>query len=558
MLLKTKNRFRKTHFSDVSLIVQGKTCEFNNEIITAKFNQEACIELFKINNVNLTNNLNHNRSFYLDCNGGAFRFLPDELIIIENNNKIAHICYKQKSFNNLDTEYHILMNNETAGIYSFIKITNNTDQQIILSELRLVYRFDPTLMKKAFNGLIKGILPLYKDLYKLPKIQDETWQLINGNYYTKYDFAGYVRNSNYYGLYNNNYGVWIINGNHEYYSGGPLKQDLLVHQDSLMLNYLTSSHFGTPNIIIPTGWSKLYGPWLIYVNKFNNEEEMILDLNTQANIEKNKIPYNWTNDSLYPLDRRTLKGRIIDNIKATVVIHSSLEEEFDKQTLGYSYFTNTDENGYFQINNIRPNDYKINIYPISGYNCEVLLTSTVSLLKDDKDLGEFNILTEEPNIIWAISQTNRKSNNFKFCDNNRNYIWQLLTNKELNLLINNNNIDNQLYYAQTKQGTWIIKFNDKNNSKNRILRIGIAATSNSSISKSTIPHLQILFNNTEIYNQSYINDKTIYRSALNSGNYKYILLTINSSLIIEGLNQMSLVLKGGAFMYDCMNYSYSN
>lgn len=552
---KKKTKVLTPQATDVSLIVKGKSCEFNNGLIHLKFNEEAYIDYLNINSVNLVDNLGGNKSFYLDANGGAFRFLPESLIIKDNNENIAHVYYSQNNFHGLYVEYHIIMVKNISGIYTYIKVKNNTSQNIELSELRLVYRFNPNLMKSAFNGLIKKDLPTYKNLEKHPKIQDETWQLTDGTYYTKYDLAGYIRDTNYYGVYSPLYGAWIINSSHEYYSGGPLKQDLLVHQDSLMLNYLTSSHFGTPNLMCKPNWNKSYGPWLVYINNFQNEDNMFSDLSLQAYKEKNTWPYTWLKDDLYPLTRYSLTGRIKDNINATIVLTSSLEEEFDKQTLGYSYNTTSDENGFFSINNIRPSDYRLSVYPISGYNCEALLTNTVSLLNNNQDLGDFNILPEDTNIIWALSQTDRKSDSFKLSDENRNYVWQLHSPKNINFVVNESDPKEDWYYAQTKIGKWCVVFNDTPSTIKRILRVAFAATSSSSISRSTVPHLQILFNEKEIFNKTYDNDKTIYRSALNSGNFNYIKIDIDANDIIEGKNVITFSLIGGAIMYDSVIYS---
>jgi rhamnogalacturonan endolyase len=69
------------------------------------------------------------------------------------------------------------------------------------------------------------------------------------------------------GVYGERHGVWLITSSHEYFNGGPIKQELMVHVetntgDGVVLNMLSASHFGTPSVKIPSG--KIYGP-LAYV-----------------------------------------------------------------------------------------------------------------------------------------------------------------------------------------------------------------------------------------------------------------------------------------------------
>lgn len=179
------------------------------------------------------------------------------------------------------------------------------------------------------------------------------------------------------------FGAWIVSASREYHSGGPLKQELLVHQDSLMLNYFHSSHFGTPNQFAPPGWSKFYGPVLIYLNT-GSDEEILADVAQQAEIERSKWPYTWVEEAEYPLERGNVSGNVTGQTKAMVVVYDSLEEEFDLQTLGYLYHTETDEDGSFTIENIRPGDYQVVAYPLAGQGSENLARQNVTINANGK------------------------------------------------------------------------------------------------------------------------------------------------------------------------------
>lgn len=104
------------------------------------------------------------------------------------------------------------------------------------------------------------------------------------------------------GVYGNGYGAFVISPSREYHAGGPLKQDLLVHQDSLIANYFVSSHFGTSGLTASSGWTHIYGPWLLYFNT-GSDSAILSDVASQANTEKSKWPYSFVGDSEYPTSR---------------------------------------------------------------------------------------------------------------------------------------------------------------------------------------------------------------------------------------------------------------
>ncbi len=558
MLTKIINKYE-----NIKLEINKLNCYISNGFLKIFINKDACVYKLFIDNENIVNNLNGKKTFYLDWNGGKFIFTPNDLFVIKYSNNIAHIMYSMFLYDKLEIQYHIILRKKISGLYNYIIIKNNNlYKSYIFSELRTVYRFDYFIMNMLYNGNLIQKSYLYSYLKNRSLIQDETWQLEDGSYYSKYDLAGYIRDIKFYGVYGNEYGAWIMNFSHEYFSGGPLKQDLLVHQDSLMLNYLNSTHFGTKELVIPKyKWSKMYGPWLIYFNK-GKYINLISDAKIFYNKEKNNWPFKWLKDKNYDLSRKTLKGQLNlkNNNKYKIILTSSLYEKFDFQTLGYLYHTDSSKEGNFIIKNIRSNKYILYIYPISGYNCSFLLKKYVDLSKDNICLNSINIddNINKKNLIWSIGTTNRKSINFKFSNKNRNYIWHNLVPNNINFFINKNYIKNNWYYAQTKIGNWNILYYEKYlNKMDRILNIGISAVSLNILEKNiSKPLLKIYFNNILLKNLSYDNDKSIYRGALQSGNYYSEKIIIPYKLIINKINIISLKLISGAFMYDSINLSY--
>ncbi len=546
--------YNNNNFSSVKLEVNGLSATISNSFLSVFFDDKACVYKLIIFGKNIVNNLNGKKTFCLDWDGGKGEFKPNNLNIVEYSDLIAHIYYEHKLNNYIFIEYHFIVRKYISGIYSYVNIVNNGFDSFSFSELRTVYRFDNSIMDRLNNGIIDMKSYLYSYLKNLPLIQDETWQLEDGSYYSKYDLSGYIRETDFYGVYGNGFGSWLVNFTHEYYSGGPLKQDLLVHQDSLMLNYLTSTHFGTPTLIVPKYWNKQYGPWLIYFNKGNN---LFLDTKNFYNEEKKNWPFLWIKDKNYQFNRKEVKGKIKSNFDYTVVLSSSLNEYFDKQTLGYLYHTNINKNNEFYFKNVRPGKYNINIYPINGYDCNFKWQETIDIYYD-RDIGIINLIEKEitqSNVIWSIGETNRRSDIFRFSLENRNYVWHTLVPKNLDFYIGKSLLYKDWYFCQASNGIWNIHFLDINDKKDRILNIGISGASNN-ILENTSPNLEVYLNKTLLKKFSYINDKSIYRCSLQSGIFHSEKIYIYHNFILNGLNIISLKLVGGSIMYDSINLCY--
>ncbi len=556
MISFTMNSYNSV-FTDVKLDISGLLVKISNGFLSLSFNKEASLSSLKIYGKSIIENLYGKKTFYLDWNGGKFIFIPEGVSLVNYSHDYVHIFYYQYIFKKFKIELHYIVRKFTSGLYSYVNIINNGSESYKFSELRLVYRFDPKLMNRLNNQLIDMKSYSYVFLKNSSLIQDETWQLNDGSYYSKYDLAGFVRDIEYYGVYGNGYGAWLINSTCEYYSGGPLKQDLLVHQDSLMLNYLTSTHFGTPELVIPPFFgSKMYGPWLIYFNLGKNCD-ILSNVNSFIQNEKLNFPYTWLKDTNFPIKRSYLKGKINSFNRYKIVIFSSIQEKFDTQTLGYLYYTDTVYDGSFSIKNIRPNIYMMNIYPISGYDCNFKWEKIIDL-NNNYDIGNIDIKDSIKDTIWSIGETNRKSINSRFNLENRNYVWHTLVPKNLDFYIGKSNLLENWFYSQSKKGTWRIHFFDIFDNVDRILNIGVSGASSNIIDHTSKIYLEIYLNDFLLKKCFYDNDKSIYRGALDSGNYHSEKILIPYDNVLTGLNILSLNLINGSLIYDCINLCYQN
>ncbi|XP_033222743.1 rhamnogalacturonate lyase-like [Belonocnema kinseyi] len=536
--------FGKETSTPVSLVTNGLTAKLDNGLIEVSFRRSGVISSLIKNGNNLV--ANTEVSGYFDWNSRRnHRFSPSRLDVITKSPQHVHIMYSQDVRGFLKLEYHIIMEQGISGIYTYVKATNKNKKPSKLKEMRLIYVFNPKIMYQISNGVQEGTPPTEKELRKLPMIWDATWKLPNGTVYSKYDYAGYVRNTSYHGAFGNGFGAWVVSASHEYYSGGPLKQDLLVHQGPLVANYMAGMHFGTPALNAPHGWTKVYGPWLVYFNE-GSDDQVKLDAFRQATVEQSLWPYKWMNDKEYPQKRATLQGKVTSSARSMVVISSSLKEDFDKQTLGYSYFTETDKTGFFELNKISPGTYKLTAYPIEGYGigCQAEKVITIREGMNEASL-ELPVPTQ---VMWSIGETNRRSDTYRYSNERRSYVLQSLTPEDLEFEIGKSSILNDWYYAQTKKGNWNIKYYDTPDQKNRKLRIGLAATSFNVT-------LIVSVNGRQMKQCEYENDSAIYRCATQSGNFHSEAIAIPANQVVAGENVIQLTLRSGSVMYDSINFS---
>jgi rhamnogalacturonan endolyase len=117
-----------------------------------------------------------------------------------------------------------------------------------------------------------------------------------------------------------NIGFFLLNPSMEYISGGPTKVEFLGHRDTnrvaapCVLNYWRSSHYGGARVDIAANeaWTKVVGPFFLYVNSGPNPQAMYDDARAQQKKEAGKWPYDWVDGVDYPKakERSTVKGQI--------------------------------------------------------------------------------------------------------------------------------------------------------------------------------------------------------------------------------------------------------
>lgn len=552
--------------------VDGLNVELNNSVIDLKLHGNGtAIYLSKNGGPNLVENvIKRKLTFYCDYHPAGqpdLPFLASQVKVYTNNENEAHIAYIDDK-SPLAVEYHYRMTKGDSGLYSYVVARNNTGKVYPVGEFRTVYRIDMDKLPNAYNAYRQAPMPSSDHMKQFKKLQDETYDMddglkyTNSTIYSKYDFAGYYKDNPLWGTYGNGKGFWYIPVSTEAYPGGPMKQDLLVHYDGIILNYMMGAHFGTGVTNIPAQWTKMYGPWYLYINDGTSDEDVIFDARRRAASEARQWPYAWVqeDEALYPKQRGSVKGQlhlsnggIVDHAQVILakpgvdIVHDSLD---------YIFSADTDGSGHFQIDKIRPGTYELTAYMQGGYSGDV----TTELKKGSitvepgktTDLGTVEWNVPNRKTIWQLGTADRKACEFKYGGELRNHMWSLMLPDDVDFTIGKSNESEDWYYAQEGMGSYNINFNmDKVDAKAYHLTVCLAGFT----AKGNNRAFDIILNGKVLKTCSYPNDQTVYRSGNTSGTYHQEDFDIPASEIHPGKNTVTFRDKDGIILYDSVIFS---
>jgi rhamnogalacturonan endolyase len=355
------------------------------------------------------------------------------------------------------------------------------------------------------------------------------------------------------GHYGHGFGIFYMPISTEYYGGGPLKQELIIHQDALILNYIQGEHYGAGNLNFPATYEKLFGPWLVYVAAGADNDAVIAEAKQAAAAEQAKWPYQWMNEPLYPTKRADVTGvlKVADGRSAAkaMVVLGGPNPDIYVQKGGFMFYAQADESGKFTLKNVRPGTYSLFAYATQGTISQQLKQDNIVVGTDPVDLGT---VTWTPpkynNLLWQIGKSDRMAGEFKFGDQPRNIKWIGMVPADLTFTIGQSKDADDWYFAQGKVGNWDVNFDVHNAYQgNAHLTVAIAGVANN-------PKVTVLVNDQPIKNLSYGNDASLYRSAMRSARFYLEDISFPANQLKMGQNtirfKMTAVGKNGGIMYD--------
>ena len=551
---------------ELTMTVSGMNTTMTNTIGTRKI-------IAKINGNGRVSSLTIGGTELLASNGIYFDYTtkngnqglsPSKVTIIKNTADYCEVLYSSTSDNTI-WQQGFIMRKGVQRLYTYVIATGTaTSASEPILEARVCTRTAETLLHGYVDYRMNGRIPSNSEMAEAEKeentIQDATYRLADGSIYTKYNWANYIERDTLHGLNNGQYhGIYNIPVSYEWLNGGCDRQELTVHATSkspITIQMLQGEHFGGQAMVLNEGEKKLYGPFAICPTYSTNP---VTYARNQAIAEAEEWPYQWFENELYPRERGTVKGHLnVTTGQRNDSVRIILAQEKGKEPIemmhGYQFWTLTDENGNFEIKNVRPDTYNLFAYAKAGEVTDMLEMDDIAVVAGDNNLGEVKWTPKKyTQMLWMIGQNDRRNYEFRMADTIRQYgLWELVP-QNLTYTIGQSDPKKDWYYAQTmKGGTWTIKFNLAERPAGRVYLTTSLAGCSGSGSQLTVK----VNGTTRATWKPGINDACIYRSAVNSGRH-YVITTdfINTGLKV-GDNTISFTYSGGGskdgIMYDCI------
>lgn len=548
-------------------LAANRTATLSNGLITVSIDADGSVKGITSGSGNL---ITASRS----AERGYFSFVTDKtsyaeldakkVDVVRQTDDIVELRYSNTSrLQQWSVGY--IMRRGVSGLYTYaiLRNTQNGSQRDNrLNEARIVWRVNPDIFNYAWvSDSRHGTMPSPSQMKNyVEEVQDATYRLTDGSVYTKYDWASFVRDDQLHGLMGATDGIWLITPSAEWINGGVQKQELTVHATDttpLILQMFHSMHLGADAADFGNNQQKLYGPGLIYVNSGSSREAMAADAKRQAAEEVASWPYAWFSCDLYPQQRATVSGRIrlrtdLRASKMQVVLAEPGANPMAQGT-GYQFWTETDGDGRFTIPNVRPGSYAVHAYALDGEATGRLETPAFDIVAGNNDVGDIAWNPDKyAETLWRIGEADHTTQGFCLSDHVRQYGLWTEPPADLTYTVGSSNPSNSWYYAQSKQGTWSIKFNtDKTFSSPLHLTIATAGMAGK-------VKIEVKMNSTVLKSIQYGNDASVYRSAVLGGRDSVVVLEVPASAMKRGANTLNLKLWNmpsnglGGVMYDCI------
>jgi rhamnogalacturonan endolyase len=233
----------------------------------------------------------------------------------------------------LDVDIHYFLIQGASGFYASAILSHPASYPDNPGgEFRMVGYLNPTFSWLSVDAQRNRLMPLASTasvaVSGAPKeFQLWTAGIQQGQYDCKYGYSADLCDESAWGWSSpaNNLGVWMTAPSREYYNGGPMKRELMCHDDEggvgpVLLQMVNGMHYtmgSDTDIKAGESFSKTFGPWLVYANSVpagttNAPAALFADAQARGLAEQSLWPYAWwTNAAYVPASGRgTVTGTI--------------------------------------------------------------------------------------------------------------------------------------------------------------------------------------------------------------------------------------------------------
>jgi len=503
-------------------------------------------------------------------------------IVVSNGPDMAEIKFTDPDFIHfLSAEMHVVMRRGVPGVYEYLVMKHSTQQPAgSVGQLRWVFRGDASLLTHAYasstkqgqmvpNAAFEGSRMIADATFRLTDdvaqniYKEPTGHTFDGaSVYSKYDWTDYAENHVVNGFSTDTQGIFMVQPSMEYYNGGPTKGILTVHNGPVAILEFLGGHFLIRNNISihPTegqDWQQIIGPWLVYLNQGANPDALWRDAFERGQKEKAAWPYDWVkeDETLYPRQRGTISGTLtVPNQKAAnaLIVLASPDGDWQTQTMGYEFWTRADARGHFSLPKVRPGSYAL-YASVPGLVGEAKITDVKADAGQTTNLGtiQWNPPSRKQ-LLWRVGTPDRSTAEFKFGSEPRQFgLWwrymKEMGTRDLNYTVGQSDPARDWYYAQSvvpmPDGsyfgpTWNINFDllAQPSDGPMLLTVDLAGAAGD----KNVLHVSL--NDHEIGAIKSPNDSGIYRSAVQSADFRHNAIEFDPALLKHGANKITFKL----------------
>ncbi|KAK6130537.1 hypothetical protein DH2020_035718 [Rehmannia glutinosa] len=370
-------------------------------------------------------------------------------------------------------------------------------------------------------------------------------------------------------------GFWLIMPSNEFRTGGPSKQDLTSHVGPITLSMFVSAHYGGEDLVVKFGegeaWKKVFGPVFVYLNSAAQGDNPFLlweDAKQQVLEQVESWPYSFPASHDFPTsaERGNISGKLLvrdrcmsDDYMMANGAYIGLAPpgeigSWQTEGKGYQFWTRTDEQGYFSINNIRTGEYNIYAW-VPGFIGDFRHDELISIIPGcNIDMG--TLVYEPPRdgpTLWEIGIPDRSAREFYVPDPNPKYINKLYVDhpdSEYLVKVDPREKDDNTYHATT----WQIKFNLDAIEPNGTYTLRLALAS------AAQAELQVRINNPNenppLFTTGLIGkDNTIARHGIH-GLYRLFNVGLPNTSLVQGNNTIYLTQSNATGPFQGVMYDY--
>ena len=499
---------------------------------------------------------NGRKALYFDVAGARVYPVADaDCQIIRNGPDMVEVALAGKPAARFpfDSEMHLVLPRGQPGFYLYAVYRHGPGMAAgEIGETRFVIKGVPGTNIFTHHVVDEERKGTYPTAENVREVQDATWLLADGSYYTKYNNSAFMADHHVHGMAGHGLGIWMILPGTEYIGGGPFKQELTVHKDNTLLAMLVGGHFGSGGLQFKPDepWDKVYGPVFVYFNHGPSIGAMWENAKQRAAEEVSNWPYRWLQREDYPLQRGVVTGCVKmtggSSAKGAWAMLVPPNEDWTQVIKGYDFWTRVGSNGEFTIAGVRPGNYALIFTGADQF--QEFRAMNLAVRPGETNLGEIKWQPVQHGAkLWQIGVADRSSGEFKGGDDCRHYenFLRYATDfpNDVTYVVGKSQARDDWNFAQwawfNQTPCWTIRFGLTNEWKGRAtLTIGFA---------SVIPphgrlsHLVVKVNGREVSVVQLSKSGTAgYRSGNQDSVYNVASIPFDAGLLHMGDNEITL------------------